>query len=80
MRLLEAEAFPLSTKERCPYLVFCEVVEDAGTDHAKARLRWGLEQVHAGATAAVARLGKLQVAQRVRKASFSFERRVGRRT
>ena len=37
MRLLEGEAFPLSTKERCPYLVFCEVTEDAGAEHAKAR-------------------------------------------
>ena len=38
MRLLEAEAFPLSTKERCPYLVFCEVAEDACADNAMARL------------------------------------------
>ena len=37
---LEAEAFPLSTKERCPYLVFCEVAEDACADNAMARLRW----------------------------------------
>ena len=72
MRLLEGEAFPLSTKERCPYLVFCEVTEDPGAEHAKARRRWGLEQVHAGATAAVARLSKLQVGRRVRNAKTSL--------
>ena len=72
MRLLEGEAFPLSTKERCPYLVFCEVTEDAGAEHAKARRRWGLEQVHAGATAAVARLSKLQAGRRARNAKTSL--------
>ena len=65
MRLLDGEAFPLSTKERCPYLVFCEVTEDAGAEHAKARRRWGLGQVQAGASAAVARLSKMQMQMQV---------------
>ena len=65
MRLLEGEAFPLSTKERCPYLVFCEVTEDAAAEHAKARRRWGLGQVQAGASAAVARLSKMQMQMQV---------------